>query len=607
MVRERTRIDDVVRDYVALKPAGGGSLKGLCPFHDERSPSFHVTPSRGMYYCFGCQAGGDAISFVRAMHPEFTFTEAVQRLAEKAGVSLRFREGSAGVAEQSPGQRARLLEANRLAADFYAKQWSSAEAEFARSYLQDRGFNNDDVERFSVGYAPRGWDGLTGYLRKQGVAEEDLELVGLSSRGQRGLFDKFRGRILWPIRDIAGDVVGFGARKIYDDDEGPKYLNTSETPLYKKSQVLYGIDLAKRSISKQRSVVVVEGYTDVMACHLAGIDTAVAACGTAFGEGHIRVLRRFLMDDDLMRGQVIFTFDGDAAGRKAALRAFEEDQKFVAQTFVAVEPSGLDPCELRQAHGDEGVRALLDAKVPLFEFAIKSVLAGYDLDLAEGRVAALREVAPIVAKIKDPALRPEYARRLSAWLGLDVATVQRAVQSVSRKESREARPDAGMTSEVAEHINDATIPVQREVLKCVLQEPVFASAWFESLEEECFTRPDFSAVFAAAVQAGGPGGQVSAREWIDTVLDACATDEARSLARSLVVEPLSVAGEVSAEYVTSALARLLEVTAQRKLEILRIQMSQRSAAGEDVSELLSMMTALERYRRDVREQAEQVL
>ena len=178
-------------------------------------------------------------------------------------------------------------------------------------------------------------------------------------QGQRGVYDRFRGRLIWPIRDISGDVIGFGARKLFEDDQGPKYLNTPETPLYKKSQVLYGVDLAKQEIARRFQAVIVEGYTDVMACHLAGVETAVATCGTAFGEEHIKVLRRLLMDQSEFRGEVVFTFDGDAAGQKAALKAFEGDQKFVTQTFVAVEPDGLDPCELRQHKGDAAVRDLV--------------------------------------------------------------------------------------------------------------------------------------------------------------------------------------------------------------------------------------------------------
>ena len=421
LVREKARIDEIVRDYVALKPAGGGSLKGLCPFHDERSPSFHVTPSRGMYYCFGCQEGGDVITFVQKLD-HLTFAESVEKLAGRTGVTLRYVEGGAGVNRQQ-GQRTRLVEANRTAEEYFVAQLTAPEAAPARAFLTERGFDAEVAADFRLGFAPKSWDSLTSHLRQKGFTDAELLAAGLVSQGNRGVYDRFRGRLIWPIRDLAGDVVGFGARRLLEDDDGPKYLNTPETPLYKKSQVLYGIDRARKEISKQQRVVVVEGYTDVMACQLAGVPVAVATCGTAFGGEHIKVLRRLLMDDDRMRGEVVFTFDGDAAGQRAALKAFDDDQRFVAQTFVAVEPHGLDPCDLRQQHGDAAVRSLVDHRVPLFEFAIRSTLAGYDLESAEGRVAALREAAPIVARIKDPALRPEYTRRLAGWLGMDPAGV----------------------------------------------------------------------------------------------------------------------------------------------------------------------------------------
>ena len=323
LVREKARIDEIVRDYVALKPAGGGSLKGLCPFHDERSPSFHVTPSRGMYYCFGCQEGGDVITFVQKLD-HLTFAESVEKLAGRTGVTLRYVEGGAGVNRQQ-GQRTRLVEANRAAEEYFISRLTSPEAAPARAFLTERGFDAAVADDFRLGFAPKSWDSLTTHLRQKGFTDAELLAGGLVSQGNRGVYDRFRGRLIWPIRDLAGDVVGFGARRLLEDDDGPKYLNTPETPLYKKSQVLYGIDRARKEIAKQQRVVVVEGYTDVMACQIAGVPVAVATCGTAFGGDHIKVLRRLLMDDDQMRGEVIFTFDGDAAGQKAALRAFDEE------------------------------------------------------------------------------------------------------------------------------------------------------------------------------------------------------------------------------------------------------------------------------------------
>ncbi len=416
LVREKSAIDEVVGEYLQLRNAGGGSLKGLCPFHDEKTPSFNVTPARGLWYCFSCAEGGDVIKFVEKID-NLSFVESVERLAARAGIDLRYEQGG-----QVPGrehsQRRRLLEAHKAAAGFYAARLHAPDAAPGRAFLAERGFTLADAEHFGVGYAPAEWEGLTRHLRGHGFTEQELLAGGLASQGRRGAMDRFRGRLMWPIRDLTGDVIAFGARKLNPDEDGPKYLNTPETPLFRKSTVLYGADLAKREIAARRQAVIVEGYTDVMACHLAGVKTAVATSGTSFGDGHIKILRRLLMDADQFRGEVIFTFDGDAAGQRAALRAFDLEEHFVTQTFVAVQRDGLDPCDLRLQQGEEAVRDLVAQRLPVFEFAIRSELAKHNLDTNEGRLAALDAAAGIVARIKDRGLRDRYAVSLDRWLGM---------------------------------------------------------------------------------------------------------------------------------------------------------------------------------------------
>ena len=426
-VKRRTNLADLVGDYVTLKSAGIDSMKGLCPFHDERSPSFHVRPALGYYHCFGCGESGDAFTFLQRMD-HLTFAESVERLAARIHYALTYEEG--GFSREDGPNRARLLAANTTAAAFFTEQLAGEEAAVARQFLEQRGFDAAACAHFGVGYAPRGWDGMTGHLRAQGYTPQELVQSGLASEGQRGAYDRFRGRIVWPIRDTSGQTLGFGARKLYDDDNGPKYLNTPESPVYHKSQVLYGLDLAKRAISRGKRAVVVEGYTDVMACHLAGVETAVATCGTAFGKDHIAVLRRIMGDDSA--AEVVFTFDPDEAGQKAALRAFSEERRFTAQTYVAVAPDGLDPSDLRQHRGDEAVRELFTRKVPLFEFALRQAVSRFDLNSVEGRVSALREAAPIIAEIKDPSLRPGYTRELARMLGAELGEVQQAVRQAER-------------------------------------------------------------------------------------------------------------------------------------------------------------------------------
>jgi DNA primase len=591
-VRDRARIDDVVREYVTLKSAGGGSLKGLCPFHDERTPSFHVTPSRGMWYCFGCSEGGDVLNFVQKID-HLSFAEAVEKLAGRTGVQLRYVEGGAAVSK-STGQRTRLVEAHTIAAEFFRAQLEAPEAQPGRTFLTERGFDADAAARFGIGFAPKSWDALTSHLRSRGFSEAEILAGGLASQGNRGIYDRFRGRLVWPIRDLGGDVVGFGARRLLEDDDGPKYLNTPETPLYKKSQVLYGIDLARRDIAKEQQVVVVEGYTDVMACHLAGVTTAVATCGTAFGSDHIKVLRRLLMDDAAMRGSVVFTFDGDAAGQKAALKAFNEDQRFMAHTYVAVAKDGLDPCDLRLAQGDGAVRALVEDKVPLFEFAIKQTISAYDLNTAEGRIAALREAAPIISTIRDAALRPEYARRLAGWLGMDASEVTRVL-------GRSTAAPGARTAPLAP--NDPTLAIERQALKCALQYPGHVYEWYSSVEDSAFTHPRAIAVHSAIAATGGPSADRDGLSWIDAVLDACPDDDVRGSVRELAVDPIPADETTIHRYATGIIARLLERDASRRVEELRGRMQRSDEDATQSQELLAEIMALEEYRRSLLREA----
>jgi DNA primase len=481
-VRSRTNLADIVGDYVSLKNAGVGSMKGLCPFHEERSPSFHVRPQVGFYHCFGCGEGGDVFTFLQKMD-HVSFSEAVERMAARIGYELHYEDGGAAT---DHGNRARILAANESAAEFYVSQLTTADAEPARAFLGSRGFDASAAQRFGVGFAPRG-SALRTHLKSLGYTEEELVTAGLLGRGDRGdVYDRFRGRLVWPIRDVTGATLGFGARKLLDDDNGPKYLNTPETPVYHKSQVLYGLDLAKRDIARGRQVVVVEGYTDVMACHLAGITTAVATCGTAFGVDHIKIVRRVIGDvdnaDTTGTGEVIFTFDPDEAGQKAASRAFAEEQRFAAQTFVAVAPDGLDPCDLRLKQGDGAVQRLIKSRKPMFEFMIRRQLAAHDLETVEGRVAALRAAAPVVAGIRDQALSIGYVRNLAGWLGMDPTEVQRAVRASggstsSRPAEREPEVSAGPTSggedepSITRLRTDTTTRTERDVLMAILQHP----------------------------------------------------------------------------------------------------------------------------------------
>lgn len=551
-VRDAVPIDAVVSEYLQLRNAGGGNLKGLCPFHDEKSPSFQVSPSKGLFHCFGCQEGGDTITFVMKVD-HLSFSEAVERLAGQAGITLRYEEGGYNPAHQR-GERIRLVEAHKIAADWYMEQLATgAEADTGRKFLAERGFDQAAAEHFSVGYSPQGWDHLTRFLRGKGFTDKELLLSGLSQEGRRGPIDRFRGRLMWPIRDIGGDVVGFGARKLYETDNGPKYLNTPDTAIYKKSQVLYGIDLAKKDIAKASRAVVVEGYTDVMACHLAGVTTAIATCGTAFGGDHIKILRRLLMDNGSAR--VIFTFDGDAAGQKAALRAFEDDQKFAAETYIAIAPDGMDPCELRLAKGDEAVADLVEPRTPLFEFALRQIVVRYDLDTPAGRAAALDEAAPIVARIKNSGAQHEVAVQLAGMLGiLDTQFVVKRVAQLARwardrggkgpapvrgPQSYDAAPRSSGPSGPALNLRNPVYATERELLKLALQRPELVSPAFDAYGMDEFTAAPYAAVRQAIMEAGGAEyGVQDAQDYLVRVREAAPDDTVRAMVTELAVEAI---------------------------------------------------------------------
>ncbi|MFI7581306.1 DNA primase [Kocuria kalidii] len=613
-VRTRTDIKEIVDGYVTLKSAGIGSWKGLCPFHDERTPSFHVRPQMGTYHCFGCDESGDVISFLMTMD-HTTFSETVEKLAARVGYQLHYEQGS-GPSKEEVGRRQRLLDAHKVAAEFFQRSLYTRQAAPAQQFLGERGFDGEAARRYGVGYAPRGWDHLLKHLRERGFTDQELKLTGMFSEGNRGLYDRFRGRLVWPIRAVAGEVIGFGARKLHDDDQGPKYLNTPETALYKKSQVLYGIDLAKREIARQRRLVVVEGYTDVMACHLAGVTTAVATCGTAFGPEHIKIVRRFLSDDG-GGGEVVFTFDGDAAGQKAALRAFEEDQKFVAQTYVAVEPHGMDPCDLRLARGDAAVAELVDNRRPLFEFAIRATLKNFDLDTIEGRIRAMRACAPILARIRDRSLRPAYARQLAGWLGLEPSEVQRAVDAAGRTQ-RDERPaphqpaEAETSGQAPVELPDPREPVarmEREALETVIQCPdLMQERHWEEFGLSVFRYPVHGAVHDAVLAArtelpGGGSAVPSGQVWVDAVRGHL-PEPLHGYLAELAVTPLPATTQQQLErYTADILNRLFELQINRRKSdrLAELQRTDPSGQRDRYQQLQRELLELEMQRRGLRQ------
>lgn len=626
-VKERANIEDVVREQVTLRQAGMGSLKGLCPFHDEKSPSFTVRPALGVYHCFGCGEGGDVIAYLMGVD-HLTFSEAVERLAGQLGITLRYEEsnGRGGPRDgAAPGKRTRLVEAHRVAADYYhAALVDSGEARAGRAFLLAKGFDRSVAATFGVGYAPGGGTSLAAELQSKGFSTEEMVTAGLVGRGQRGLYDRFRGRVVWPIRDITGDTIGFGARRIHDDDRiEAKYLNTSDTPIYKKTSVLYGIDLAKKPMSQQRTAVVVEGYTDVMAAHLAGVETAVATCGTAFGTDHIKVLRRILRDEPGSDpAKVIFTFDGDAAGQKAAMKAFDQDQRWASQSFVAVAPAGQDPNELLSSEGADAVKALVDGAQPMFEFAVRTRLAAFDLNRAEDRVRAMRAVAPIVGSIRDQALRVEYVRSVAGWLGMDVDTFGREVAKAGRAAAAQPQQPSRQAQQVGENsvperevqhvlpapdLRNPVVMAERQLLQVILQYPdALLVDEVQLLPAEAFTAPAHRAIWDAIVAAGGlaEATKFSARGWANAVASHAAPAVAELLPEIAVASlPVTLEPETGLppeRYADSLVQRVRDSVVSRKIADA---MSALQRAGDDdqlARRLSETLTQLHRERAQLR-------
>ncbi|WGL51101.1 DNA primase [Nocardioides sp. BP30] len=629
-VREKARIDDVVSQYVTLRNAGGGSMKGLCPFHDEKSPSFQVTPARQMFYCFGCQAGGDVISFVMKIDG-LGFTETVERLAEKYGVPLEHEEGDGREDRPRGPQRGKLIEAHRIAAEFFAEQLLTPAALPARQFLAERSFDQAAAERFGIGFAPTDGKALRQHLRGRGFSEEELVVGGLTRHNG---YDVFQSRLIWPIRESSGDVIGFGARKLFDDDRiSGKYINTSETPIYKKNTVLYGIDLAREGMRKTGQAVVVEGYTDVMACHLAGITTAVATCGTAFTSEHGKVVRRFMADFTQSSGEVVFTFDGDAAGQAAAMKVFSGDQDFVSQTYVAVAPEGLDPCDLRVKQGDEAVRALVAGRQPLYRFVLGNVLAKHDLDRADGRVDALREGARLVSSVRDRSKVDAFARELASMVGVDPEQASAEVRRAGARDARSSATAAGGvrrdgvgaggaagvggaagavppgTAEAAParpatpDLRDPRFALERETLKVLVQHPMAVGRLTGEISAADFQHPAYQQVWALIAAAGGPGAGAGDASWAARLAAAAGTPHLAALVSALAVEALPSRREVDAGYVTEHVVALRQASLQRRIADVhsRLQRTNPTDDPEAYRALFADLHALEQQRRSLRE------
>jgi DNA primase len=422
LVRDKTDLVELASEITKVKKSGRSTM-AVCPFHSEKTPSLSIDGARGLYHCFGCGKSGDVFRWVQETQT-VDFSGAVEFLARRAGVTLKVDPEAA----KRRNRRERLVEATELAVAFYAERLkTAADGGSARSYLRGRGYDAEVVDQFSLGYSPDEWDLLTEHLREHGVKEDAMVSAGLSQKSRTGnLIDRFRGRVMFPVFDLRGDPVGFGARIL--DGDGPKYLNSAESPIYHKSRLLYGLNWAKSGIVVRDTSVVVEGYTDVIGMHMAGMPIAVATCGTALVEGHLDLLRRF-------SERVVLAFDADEAGAGAALRGFERSVPGDLDLRVATLPEGKDPADFVAEDGIEAMEAAVGSSVPLLQFRIDAELRQYDLTEPEARTRAIRAVAAVISLHPDPVARHEYAVMVSRETGVETRLIEQAMRA-----ERSARP-----------------------------------------------------------------------------------------------------------------------------------------------------------------------
>ena len=556
-VKERTDIVQLVSQYLTLKRSGHDSMSGLCPFHQEKTASFSVSPSKGVFYCFGCGKGGDAITFVRELE-SLSYVEAIERLAAAAGVQLRY-EGDSPAERRAAEHRKALFRANEEASSLYGEMLTGGrEAADARAYLAERGFTAVTIEAFEIGYAPGYSDFLLRRLSQaRDLSPEILLEAGLATRGDDGTVrDRFRGRITFPIQDLQGRHLGFGARVLPSDpraSEQAKYLNTAETRIYRKHEILYNLHRARASIARSGEAFVVEGYTDVIGLAQAGIENSVATCGTALGKEHFELLSRFAQ-------RAVLAFDSDEAGARAAERAFALQETYPIQAVVMIMPDGLDPAELVAKQGADAVRQAAAQARPLVEYMIRRTVGRHDLGTIEGQSAAVADALPLLERLQDPVRRSEYAGLLADLAGVAETSVLRSLQ----------RRLGGRPQEVAKTIKkgSAAERAEREMLRLLARDGEAYAVLADRLTEQHFRAPPNRRLFTALVDARGDVAAVVASP--DQKLSAGAA--------ALAVEPFD--GDPSPEYALAVWRRLQEFVLRAQSDELRMKL-QRLNPTED--------------------------
>ena len=575
-VNERTDIVKLVSGYLTLKKAGHDRFVGLCPFHTEKTPSFGVSPSKGLYHCFGCGKGGDAIGFLRDVE-HLEFAEAVERLAKEAGVALRY-EGDTPAERRVASKRQALVRANEAAFELYHRTLLEAkEGEEARGYLETRGIDREVAAEFEIGYAPAYPDFLLRRLVKSLSAELLVE-AGLALKDQEGnVRDRFRRRITFPVHDLSGKAVGIGARILPGGrEDGPKYLNSPETPVYRKAEVLYNLQRAKASATRSGEVFLVEGYTDVIAMVRAGVTNTVATCGTALGEGHFRLASRFAQ-------RMVLAFDSDDAGARAAERAFEFVERFPVQPVVLILPEGLDPADFVDQHGGETLRELAAGAVPLVEYMVRRTVGRHDLSTIEGQSAAVAAAVPLLEQLGDPVRQSEYAHLLAELAGVSEGSV---VLKLERQLS-------GRPVEVQQAVKRASAQerVEREMLRILARDDVAYRSIAPRLSDEHFRSSRNRQLMALLRDADGRVSGASSEGGDDEVVQALT---------ALALEPLD--GDPLPGYPEEVWARLQEFLLRRRSVALRQELQKMNPVTDPrYDELFQRLIAADGELRRLRE------
>ena len=576
-VRRRAGIVDVAAEYMQVKRAGR-QFKSLCPFHQEKTPSFMLDPVKGFYFCHGCSEGGDVISLVQRLE-NLSFAETIERLARRTGVELHYEQVSPSD-RKAHKRRLRLIDAHREAVAFYHRALLEApEAADARTYLKGRGIGREVAERFQVGFSPGGWDGLVKHLRSKGFSDDEMHGAGLAARTQDGrAIDRFRGRVMFPIFEVTGDPVAFGARRLRDEDDGPKYLNSAESPIYKKGQVLYALNWAKGTVVKAQRALIVEGYTDVIALHLAGLTEAIATCGTALGIDHLRTLQRFAQE-------VILSLDADEAGGKAAERTYDQmigdAQALGLSLKVVLMPRGSDPADSVASLGAEGFRGLVDQAIPLLEFVLRREAQRYTVGDPEVRARALTAGLRILAKTEAEVVRMEYARRLSDWIKVDANVIFVELEKVMRTGTT-----SRATTEPVLRRSSAQVRLEKEAIKIALQHPVLVKVHLEECGPGYFSVPAHRTLWTAIADGTD----------LDTFVSTL-DEDARRAHTELSVQPPE--GEVNERLAAEVFMRLKTFVISRQIDELkpRLQSLNPTSDPEGYAAMFAQLMDLERRKR----------